>query len=165
MPLWTRLRNGQSVDVITAEGQTPQVSWLEIATTGKARTAIRRALREADRARFVKLGHELARSAFEHVGKKATDKALETAARALRASDVSELLARLGAAEITAHDVVQSVYPELTSGDGDEISPRRAVIGLEPGQSFERAPCCQPLPGERIIGITLPRPRCCCACC
>jgi len=31
---------------------------------------------------------------------------------------------------------------------------RRAVIGLSPGQSFDRAPCCQPLPGERIIGIT-----------
>ncbi len=154
VPLWTRLRNGQSVEVITAEGQTPQVSWLEIATTGKARTAIRRSLREADRERFVKLGHELARSAFEHVQKKATDKALETAARALRVSGPEELLAQLGSAEITAHDVVQAVYPELSTNEGDEISPRRAVIGLEPGQSFERAPCCQPLPGERIIGIT-----------
>jgi guanosine-3',5'-bis(diphosphate) 3'-pyrophosphohydrolase len=154
VPLWTRLRNGQSVEVITAEGQTPQVSWLEIATTGKARTAIRRALREADRERFVKLGHELARSAFEHMNKKATDKALETAARALRVSDVTELLARLGAAVITAHDVVQAVYPELTDKDGEEVSPRRAVIGLEPGQKFERASCCEPLPGERIIGIT-----------
>ncbi|KUP94135.1 RelA/SpoT family protein [Tritonibacter horizontis] len=154
VPLWTRLRNGQSVEVITAEGQTPQVSWLEIATTGKARTAIRRALREADRERFVKLGHELARSAFEHVHKKATDKALETAARALRVSDVTELLARLGAAVITAHDVVQAVYPELTAKEGEEVSPRRAVIGLEPGQKFERASCCEPLPGERIIGIT-----------
>ncbi len=154
VPLWTRLRNGQSVEIITAEGQTPQVSWLEIATTGKARTAIRRALREADRERFVKLGHELARSAFEHVNKKATDKALETAARALRVNGVSELLARLGAADITAHDVVQAVYPELTSKEGDEVSPRRAVIGLEPGQKFERASCCEPLPGERIIGIT-----------
>ncbi|WP_083095965.1 RelA/SpoT family protein [Pseudophaeobacter leonis] len=154
VPLWTRIRNGQSVEVITAEGQTPQVSWLEIATTGKARTAIRRALREADRARFVKLGRELARSAFEHVHRKATDKALETAARALRISSVNELLASLGAAELTTHDVVQAVYPELTSQDGDVVSPRRAVIGLEAGQSFERAPCCQPLPGERIIGIT-----------
>ncbi|CUH78995.1 GTP pyrophosphokinase rsh [Tritonibacter multivorans] len=153
VPLWTRLRNGQSVEVITAEGQTPQVSWLEIATTGKARTAIRRALREADRERFVRLGQELARSAFEHVNKKATDKALETAARALRVGDVTELLARLGAAVITAHDVVQAVYPELTDAEGDEISPRRAVIGLQPGQNFKRAKCCEPLPGERIIGI------------
>ena len=75
-------------------------------------------------------------------------------ARALRVGTVDELLARLGAAEIVAHDVVQAVYPELTAHESEEISPRRAVIGLEPGQSFERAPCCQPLPGERIIGIT-----------
>ena len=37
---------------------------------------------------------------------------------------------------------------------GEEVDARRAVIGLEPGQSFERAPCCEPLPGERIVGIT-----------
>jgi GTP pyrophosphokinase/guanosine-3',5'-bis(diphosphate) 3'-pyrophosphohydrolase len=154
VPLWTRVKNGQSVDVITAEGQTPQVSWLEIATTGKARTAIRRALREVDRERFVRLGRELARSAFEHVGQKATDKALEAAARHLRLKDRSELLARLGSAELTGHDVVQALYPDLVPDKGEQISPRRAVIGLEPGQSFERAPCCQPLPGERIVGIT-----------
>ena len=154
VPLWTRLKNGQSVEIITAEGQVPQVSWLEIAITGKARTAIRRALREVDRARFVKLGRELARSAFEHVGRKATDKALDTASKHLRIESRHELLARLGSAELTAHDVVQAVYPDLASDDGDKIPPRRAVIGLQPGQSFERATCCQPLPGERIVGIT-----------
>ena len=154
VPLWTRLKNGQSVEIITAEGQTPQVSWLEIATTGKARTAIRRALREVDRERFVKLGRELARSAFEHIGRKATDKALDTASKHLRIKNRNELLARLGSAELTAHDVVQAVYPDQTRDDTDQISPRRAVIGLAPGQSFERAPCCRPLPGERIVGIT-----------
>jgi GTP diphosphokinase / guanosine-3',5'-bis(diphosphate) 3'-diphosphatase len=154
VPLWTRLKNGQSIDIIIAEGQTPQVSWLDIATTGKARTAIRRALREVDRERFIKLGRELARSAFEHVGRKSTDKALATAAKHLRLKTQDELLARLGSAELTAHDVVQAVYPDLASEDGEKVPPRRAVIGLSPGQSFERASCCQPLPGERIIGIT-----------
>ncbi|MEX0318500.1 MULTISPECIES: bifunctional (p)ppGpp synthetase/guanosine-3',5'-bis(diphosphate) 3'-pyrophosphohydrolase [unclassified Ruegeria] len=154
VPLWTRLKNGQSVDVITADGQTPQVTWLEIAVTGKARTAIRRALREVDRERFIKLGQELARAGFEHVGRKATDKALDTAAKHLRLKNRDELLARLGSAELTAHDVVEAVYPELTKDEGDAIPMRRAVIGLEPGQKFERAPCCQPLPGERIVGIT-----------
>ena len=33
------------------------------------------------------------------------------------------------------------------------VDSRRAVIGLAPGQSFNRSPCCQALPGERIIGI------------
>ncbi|MHA6263161.1 RelA/SpoT family protein [Arenibacterium sp. CAU 1754] len=154
VPLWTRLKNGQSVEIITAEGQTPQVTWLEIATTGKARTAIRRALREVDRERFIKLGQELARAAFEHVGRKVTDKVLDTASKHLRLSGREELLARLGSAELTGHDVVQAVYPELAPEKGDQIPMRRAVIGLEAGQSFERAPCCEPLPGERIVGIT-----------
>ena len=154
VPLWTRLKNGQSVEIITAEGQTPQVTWLEIATTGKARTAIRRALREVDRERFIKLGMELARAAFEAIGRKATDKVLETAARSLRLKSSDELLARLGSAELTSHDVVQAVYPELEKADAENVPLRRAVIGLEPGQSFDRAPCCQPIPGERIVGIT-----------
>ncbi|MGB5865514.1 MAG: bifunctional (p)ppGpp synthetase/guanosine-3',5'-bis(diphosphate) 3'-pyrophosphohydrolase [Sulfitobacter sp.] len=154
VPLWTRVKNGQSVEVITAEGQTPQATWLDIATTGKAKTAIRRALREVDRARFIKLGRELARSAFEQVGKSATEKVLATAARALRFNGVDDLLDQLGSAEITGREVVNSVYSELSATRGDEIDSKRAVVGLEPGQSFERGPCCEPLPGERIVGIT-----------
>ncbi|WP_371225500.1 RelA/SpoT family protein [Roseovarius sp. 2305UL8-3] len=154
VPLWTRIKNGQSVDVITADGQTPQSTWLDIAVTGKARSAIRRALREQDRDRFIKLGRELARAAFDHVGKKATDKALETAAKHLRLPDADELLARLGSAELTARQVLHSVYPDLTPDEGDAIASDMAVIGLAADQSFDRARCCQPLPGERIVGIT-----------
>ena len=154
VPLWTRLKNGQSVEVITAEGQQPQATWLDIAITGKAKSAIRRALREQDRERFVRLGRELARAAFEHVGRKAKDKVLETAAKNLRLDSADTLLARLGSAELTAREVVEAVYPDLVPEDGDEIDRKRAVIGLEQGQSFRRAPCCQPLPGERIVGIT-----------
>src|SRR6056297_884220 len=154
VPLWTRVKNGQSVEVITADGQTPQATWLDIATTGKARAAIRRALREQDRDRYIKLGRELARSAFEHVGKKATDKALETATKTLRLKNRDEGVARMGSAELTAQQVLNAVYPDLVPNPGEEIGRERAVIGLSPDQSFERARCCQPLPGERIVGIT-----------
>jgi len=82
VPLWTRLKNGQSVEIVIAEGQTPQATWTDIAVTGRAKTAIRKALKEEDRERFIKLGRELARVAFENVGKRATDKALGTAAKA-----------------------------------------------------------------------------------
>ncbi|MFW2541153.1 RelA/SpoT family protein [Primorskyibacter sp. 2E107] len=154
VPLWTRLKNGQSVEIITAEGQMPQATWLEIAQTGKAKTAIRRALREANKERFAKLGHELVRAAFENAGKKATDKVLETASKTLRLEDAETLLARVGSAELTAREVVESVYPNLAIQDGALIEEKRAVVGLEHGQAFERAKCCQPLPGERIIGLT-----------
>ncbi|HBZ44210.1 MAG TPA: bifunctional (p)ppGpp synthetase/guanosine-3',5'-bis(diphosphate) 3'-pyrophosphohydrolase [Maritimibacter sp.] len=153
VPLWTRIKNGQSVEIITAEGQSPQTTWLDIVVTGRAKSAIRRRLREEDRGRFIKLGRELARVAFEHVGRKSTDKALTTAAKQLGLDGPDELLARLGSADLAARDVVAILYPDAQSGT-DHIDVERAVIGLEPGQSFARAKCCQPVPGERIVGIT-----------
>ena len=153
VPLWTRLRNGQSVEIITAEGQKPQASWIDIVTTGRAKAAIRKSLREEDRGRFVKLGRELARVTFERFGKKATDKALHTAARTLGLPDEEELLARIGSAELTAQKVVATLYPELGASP-DEIDGARPVVGLPDDQTFRRAACCQPLPGERIVGIT-----------
>ena len=154
VPLWTRLKNGQSVEIITAEGQRPQASWIDIVTTGRAKAAIRRSLREEDRGRFVKLGQELARAAFDHVGRKATDKALRTAAKMLGLAGENDLLARLGSAEITARKVVETLYPELVLSQADEVDAQRPVIGLTADQSFRRAQCCQPVPGERIVGIT-----------
>ena len=198
-PLWTRLKNGQSVEIMKAEGQRPHATWLDIVVTGKAKAAVRKSLREKDRERFVRLGRELVRVSFEHVGKKATDKALITAARQLglissneeveyvgrKVNDRDltaaahklgltsadelvarmhhtmrnvrdELLARIGRTEITAGDVVKAVYPDLTPAHGEEIDARRAIAGLSDEQTFERAGCCQPVPGERIVGITYP---------
>ena len=154
VPLWTRLKNGQSVEIITAEGQLPQSSWIDIVTTGRAKAAIRKSLREEDRGRFVKLGQELARAAFDHVGKKATDKALRTAAKMLGLQDEMDLLARLGSAELTARRVVETLYPELNLAKVDEVDARRPVVGLPADENFRRATCCQPVPGERIVGIT-----------
>ncbi len=153
VPLWTRLRNGQSVEILTAEGQKPQATWIDIVVTGRAKAAIRRSLREEDRERFVKLGRELARVAFDHIGKRATDKALLTAAQRLGLPDSEELLARLGSAELVAREVVQLLYPDLAPKSGEVIAPGREVIGLSPDQNFQRAECCRPVPGERIVGI------------
>ena len=154
VPLWTRIKNGQMVEIITAQGQRPQATWIDIVTTGRAKAAIRRSLREEDRERYVKLGSELARVAFEHIGKRATEKALKTAAKQFGLNDSQDLLARLGSAELSAREVVDTIYPELATAKGEEIEAARAVIGLGPDQHFERAQCCQAVPGERIVGIS-----------
>ena len=153
VPLWTRLRNGQSVEIITAEGQRPQASWIDIVTTGRAKAAIRRSLREEDRERFIRLGSELLRAAFEGAGREVSNKALATAARLLGIPDATELRARVGAAEISARRVVAALYPDMAQSE-PEVDAARPVMGLGADQSFRRAPCCQPLPGERIVGIT-----------
>ena len=153
VPLWTRLRNGQSVEIIAAEGQRPQSSWIDIVVTGRAKSAIRRSLRDEDRERFIRLGNELLRVAFEASGRELSGKALATAARMLNVPNATELRARVGEAEISARKVVATLYPETASVE-PEVDATQPVAGLEADQSFRRAPCCQPLPGERIVGIT-----------
>ncbi|AZQ65755.1 bifunctional (p)ppGpp synthetase/guanosine-3',5'-bis(diphosphate) 3'-pyrophosphohydrolase [Silicimonas algicola] len=154
VPLWTRLRNGQSVDIMTAEGQRPQATWIDIVATGRAKAAIRRSLREEDRERFIKLGRELVRVAFDHVGKRPTEKALRIAAKQIGIDGSRELLARIGSAEIPSRDVIETLYPGPSGKTGDEVDVSRAVVGLKPSQTFSRAACCQPVPGERIVGIS-----------
>ncbi len=154
VPLWTRLRNGQSVEIITAEGQRPQATWMDIAVTGRAKAAIRRSLRAERREGAIRLGRELARVAFEKAGKTVSDKALETAARQMGvAGGAEELLAMLGNTEITGRQVIQALYPEMDAAETDAtVEPARAVVGLG-GQAAEPARCCLPVPGDRIVGI------------
>src|SRR5690606_9305089 len=158
VPLWTKLRNGQSVTIIRAEGQRPQPSWEDMVITGRAKAAIRRSMRGEQRATQVRLGREIARVALGRVGKKATDKALETAAKRMGLIEGNDVLARLGGAEITGRDLVATLYPELQR----DAAPRTTddvtgpvVIGLGSGQEARPATCCNPIPGERIVGIAV----------
>lgn len=154
VPLWTRLRNGQSVEVTTADGQRPQSTWMDIAVTGRAKSAIRKALREEHREGFVRLGRELARVALERVGKKATDKALATAASHMGISSSEELLAKIGSAEMTGRELIEVLYPELMRVDKIvEGETTEQIVGLEADQYAQPSECCMPLPGERIVGI------------
>ena len=157
VPLWTRLRNGQSIEIIRAEGQRPQHSWEEMVVTGRAKSAIRRSLREEHRSAHMKLGREIARVSLGRVGKKVTEKALETSASHLGLSGPSELLAMLGAAELTGQDLVKSLYPELIREPPPqaETEDMPHFIGLDPARSAVTSPCCKPVPGERIVGIAL----------
>ncbi|MEM7241625.1 MAG: bifunctional (p)ppGpp synthetase/guanosine-3',5'-bis(diphosphate) 3'-pyrophosphohydrolase [Pseudomonadota bacterium] len=153
-PLWTRLRNGQSVEIQTAIGQRPQATWIDSAITGRAKSAIRRALRAENKATYIKLGQELARVAFEHAGKSVNAKALGTAAKKLGIQGKDELLARLGAAELTGQMIIEALYPALKEKQPvKKDRPIAQIIGLESDQIRTLTSCCQPLPGERIVGI------------
>ena len=136
VPLWTRVKNGQSLKSLPPKVKPRRSTWLEIATTGKAKTAIRRSLREADRERFRQTGRELARSHLSNVQKSATDKALRHRG-AKAASGRADDLCPLGQCELTGREVVQAVYPDLAPKPGAaKLTRARAVIGLRPGQSL-----------------------------
>ena len=53
VPLWSRLRNGQSVKIVTASGQKPGASWEEMVVTGRAKAAIRRVLEKKEEVKIL----------------------------------------------------------------------------------------------------------------
>ncbi|HOB13354.1 MAG TPA: RelA/SpoT family protein, partial [Novosphingobium sp.] len=59
MPLRTALNNGDVVDIVKSTNASPQLSWLGFVVTGKARAAIRRAVRAKERAEVAAIGRKL----------------------------------------------------------------------------------------------------------
>jgi GTP pyrophosphokinase len=154
-PLWTRLRNGQSVEVLRADAQRPSPVWMDMAVTGRARTAIRRALRDDKRDENIRTGREIVRQAFQRRGQEFTDKAVETAARKLARLGADDLFEAVGAGDLSGKRVVEAVYP---APGGDAVEPRiepgaPTVQGLRRGETVQFATCCHPVPGDRIVGI------------
>ncbi len=160
VPLWTRLRNGQQVEIITAEGQRPSPHWEDIAVTGRAKAAIRRALREQLRREQVELGRDLAEQSFARAGRAGGEKALKAAATKLGFGTVADMLVALAKGELTGRDMVGAVYPHQP-GDlpppGDEpeaFTPAARVRGIRRSTAVEFCTCCWPIPGDRIIGLS-----------
>ena len=69
MPLMNELKNGDEVEIILSDAQTPPAAWESAVITGKARSAIRRATKEAVRKQYLALGRDIMKAAFERIGK------------------------------------------------------------------------------------------------
>ncbi len=156
VPLWTRLRNGQQVEIITAEGQKPSAHWVDMANTGRAKAAIRRALREQLREEEVALGRDLVVQAFQRSEREAGPKALAAAAAALTRASVEDMLAAVARGELSAGQALHAVYPQSDSAPvlpADPPEPAMRVRGLRRGQAVRFCTYCMPVPGDRVIGL------------
>jgi (p)ppGpp synthase/HD superfamily hydrolase len=158
VPLWTRLRNGQQVDIITAKGQKPSPHWEDMALTGRAKSAIRRALRDRMREEQVSLGHDLAEQSFNRAGRSGGRKALAAASMKLGFSSVDAMLVQIATGEITGRQVVEAVYPsapQVQEAVVAEPPPAKAKVrGIRRGEAIQFCTCCWPIPGDRIIGLS-----------
>lgn len=121
MPLATTLRNGDEVDIICSEVQSPPVAWERIAVTGKARSAIRRASRDAVCAQYEKLGREILERAFKRREKEFTEEALEVALARLSHKTATDAMTAVGRGELSSEDVIRAVFPEVEPA----ASPKR----------------------------------------
>ncbi len=155
VPLWTRLRNGQQIEIITARGQTPSPHWEDVARTGRAKAAVRRAVRGRMRTEQITLGRDLAAQGFARANREGGEKAFAVAAEKLGYETPDEMLADLARSEVSVAQIIGAVYP--TQPDEEEPAPETPidikVRGIRRNQATRFCDCCWPIPGDRIMGV------------
>jgi guanosine-3',5'-bis(diphosphate) 3'-pyrophosphohydrolase len=119
------LRNGDQVEILTAKGQTPPAAWERIAVTGKARSSIRRAARDAVRRQYSELGRRLLVSAFRRVGQDYSDDQLRKNLGRLTQKSLDEVHAAVGRGELPVKDVIRAVVPEAEFATVPPPAPRK----------------------------------------
>jgi len=161
MPLRTPLVNGDVVEIIKSRSSSPQLSWLGFVVTGKARAAIRRAVRAKERAEIAAIGFKLFEEITERLPTKIGKKAIAGAVKRLGFAREEELMIAIGTAKITDGQVMEALVPGSAKGLADPASwPQQeraiSIRGLTPGMAFQLADCCHPVPGDRIVGLRHP---------
>ncbi|WP_274629472.1 RelA/SpoT family protein [Arvimicrobium flavum] len=112
MPLMTELKNGDEVEIIRSNAQTPPAAWESIVVTGKARAAIRRATKNAVRKQYSGLGLRILERAFERAGKVFQKEKLKPVLPRLARKDVEDVLASVGRGELASADVLKAMFPD-----------------------------------------------------
>jgi GTP diphosphokinase / guanosine-3',5'-bis(diphosphate) 3'-diphosphatase len=158
VPLRTPLRNGQTVEIITAKGATPNPSWSSFLVTAKARAAIRQYLKNLKRGEALELGRRLLGSALEEFSlnlKKIAPTELDAAVKELNLNDADELFEKIGLGERLAPLVARRLQPakddpEQDLRDGHAGGGPLMIAGTE-GLLVTYAHCCFPIPNDPIM--------------
>lgn len=161
MPLRTPLNNGDVVEIIKNRTASPQLSWLGFVVTGKARAAIRRAVRAKEREEVAAIGRKLLEGISDRLPSKIGKKAVREAVKRLGLASEEDLLIAIGTAKLADRQVMEALVPGSTSGMEDpEHWPKQdraiSIRGLTAGVAFHLAECCHPVPGDRIVGVRVP---------
>ena len=130
MPLISELKNGDEVVIITSDAQTPPPAWQNIVVTGKARSAIRRATREAMRKQYSNLGRDILKATFLQHEKPYGDEIVTGALSRLPQKTLDDVLAHVGRGELTAAEVFKAVFPDVILPD---VPKRKAIKRSDEG--------------------------------
>lgn len=129
VPIDTRLRNGDEVVIETSKTHMRPAQWEAFAVTGRARTAIRRAAREAERKRYIALGRQLLVAAMANAKLTYSDEKLKAVLPKLNAKSLDEALSNAGRSETALEEALKHLIPAI---DGQQPS-------YKPSRKFGRA--------------------------
>ena len=165
VPLRYELRNGDTVEIVTASNARPHDDWLKIAQTANARAKIRHWLRLQRLEDSVALGREMLERELRRSRLKLEDaRTLLDVATEQGCEDVEALYARIGEGQVSLSVITRKLEPpkeglaeRLTRGPLEALGIGRKAAGGVRIQGIDNvmvnyARCCQPVPGDPVVG-------------
>jgi GTP pyrophosphokinase len=165
-PLHRPLKNGDTVEIITSAQAKPSRDWLAHVQTGRARHKIRQWVKQEEHERSVALGREiLEREVRRRRLAPPNGDRLGQAAVTLSVGSGEQLVAAIGRGDVPIGQVMRALYPDLPADDlhpprptafGRVMERLRLGRGIKiqgvDGLMVRYAQCCQPVPGDAVIG-------------
>ncbi len=175
VPLDFKLSNGDTIEIIRSKSHVPNKDWLGFVQTSKAKQRIRAFLKLQERGRSTQIGQEILskdlRKVKQSLKKLEKEGRINEIAQSMGLKEPQDLYAEIGYGKISSAKVVAAVLPD--AADLDE-KLKKQTTSLE--RIFQRAArasrkkvgvvvngiddmlvrfarCCEPLPGDRIVGF------------
>ncbi|MCI0691012.1 bifunctional (p)ppGpp synthetase/guanosine-3',5'-bis(diphosphate) 3'-pyrophosphohydrolase [candidate division KSB1 bacterium] len=164
VPLNHKLKSGDSIEIITGANQKPNPDWIKFVRTSKARSKIKKWIKESMLEQSQKLGEEIIIRLFKRFNIKREETDLNAIALGFGYNSEPELFSAVGHGDISAQQVINRIAPEKQEAEKEEnllkkfLSKARGsakgvrVQGLE-NLLIHFGKCCQPVPGDRILGF------------
>jgi GTP pyrophosphokinase len=173
VPLRHELRNGDTVEIITSANQHPNKDWLDFVASGRARSRIRAHLRTEERRQSIDLGRELLEREMHRrdmsLSRALKSGALEKSIGRFPVGSVDELFAAIGFGKLETTQVAEALAAQDDTEGKRSLKPTffertvRKVTRKDSSTGIRIAgiddvlvrfgKCCNPLPGDSIIGF------------
>ncbi len=163
VPLNTILHSGDQVEIITSKNQHPNKSWLQFVQTHKAKSNIRKYIKKEE-ARIVEIGKQIWERKIKKLKLSFSNEEIGKLARKLKFANPSEFFSAIAQDKVNLDEILNPPAPEekpeahqLEFDDFAEQARKTAggvlVEGEHKGIVYEYARCCNPIPGDPIIGF------------
>jgi GTP diphosphokinase / guanosine-3',5'-bis(diphosphate) 3'-diphosphatase len=175
VPLRYQVQNGDKIEIIRTPGHQPSRDWLNFVVTSKARNQVKKFIAEKQRAESLELGRKMFDKEVVRLRMKPKAMPDDPQLRKYMADNgyakFDDLLAAIGYGKVTVKSVLARLVPEERLAELDRArtsgfqkatrvvkrvlrlgDDRISIKGNIDGVMYYRAPCCNPIRGEEIIG-------------
>lgn len=166
VPLNTKLRNGDAIEIITSKTQKPNYGWLNFVVTTKARTHIKKELVKQQFEESIALGQEILIKTLRRMKMKAMYNEIEGSFKKFGFNKVEQLLEAIGKGDLTIRDILHKINPEKEEAlekDTPEAETRFFDFARSKSKGIKLqgisnlmvsfGKCCNPIPGDEMIGF------------